>query len=91
MESKKLAVNLFQSKMTILGELAKKYKYFLFDCDGVLWHGNKMIGQAFRNIEQLEKLGAQCYFVTNLGGTSRKALARKMISEAFGYESVRLE
>ena len=91
MESKKVAAGIFLQKMTVLSELAKKYKYFLFDCDGVLWHGGKMVGNAFRNIETLEQMGVKCFFVTNLGGTSRKHLARKMISDAFGYQHVSLD
>ena len=69
-----------------LKAIAQKYSYFIFDCDGVLWHGDThMIGQAFRNIEYLESLGKQVYFVTNTSVKSRKDLARKMISEHFQY------
>ena len=41
------------SKMITLPELAEKYQYFIFDCDGVLWHGNNHIGKSFRNVEWL--------------------------------------
>ena len=40
-------------KLTTLSELSKKYKYFIFDCDGVLWHTNQQIGNAFNNVKWL--------------------------------------
>lgn len=30
-----------------LKDLVEKYDFFLFDCDGVLWHGDQEIEQAF--------------------------------------------
>jgi 4-nitrophenyl phosphatase len=30
-----------------LKDLVEKYDFFLFDCDGVLWHGDHEIEQAF--------------------------------------------
>lgn len=76
-------------RMTKLSELAKKYKYFLFDCDGVLWRGSQPIGDAFRNIEKLEDQGAKVFFVTNLAATSRSALMRKMTSQTFSYKNAK--
>ena len=71
-----------------IAHLARQYKYFLFDCDGVLWHGNNHVGQAFRNIEKLEQAGAKMFFVTNWAATSRRAMSNKMASDTFGYKSV---
>jgi 4-nitrophenyl phosphatase len=69
---------------TDLKQLALKYDYFLFDCDGVLWHGEKThIGQSFRNIEWLESLGKTVFFVTNNASISRETLAKKMQNEVF--------
>lgn len=59
-------------------ELASRYEYFLFDCDGVLWNDKHHIGQSFRNIEWLESQGKQVYFVTNNATISRETMARKM-------------
>jgi len=74
-----------------IDELAKKYKYFLFDCDGVLWFGSNHIGQAFRNIEKLEADGHKVFFITNLATISRKDMAAKMMSDTFKYDSVKPE
>ena len=30
-----------------LADLIERYDYFMFDCDGVLWHGDKQIEKAF--------------------------------------------
>ena len=78
-------------KMTVIGELAKKYKYFLIACDGVLWQGQNQIGEAFRNIEKLEEQGAQVFFVTNSAGINRETMAQKIMHETFGYKSLRPE
>ena len=67
-----------QKSLTSIKHLAEKYDYFIFDCDGVMWHANTMVGRAFRNIEYLESIGKKCFFVTNTSIFSRKDLARKM-------------
>jgi len=57
---------------TSVRALAAKYDYFIFDCDGVLWHGDAVhIGQAFRNIEWLESQGKKVFYVTNNAALSR--------------------
>ena len=69
---------------TSVRELASKYEVFLFDCDGVLWHGDEIhIGQAFRNIEWLESIGKKCFFITNTGSLSRPSMVKKMESSVF--------
>jgi 4-nitrophenyl phosphatase len=72
-------------------QFAQKFDYFLFDCDGVLWYGQKQIGQAFRNIEYLESIGKKVYFVTNSSLISRDDLARKISNEVFRYKNVKLD
>jgi 4-nitrophenyl phosphatase len=67
--------------------LADKYDYFLFDCDGVLWNPDGMIGQCFRNIEWLESIGKKCYFITNNAMYSRESMAYKMQKPTFGYSA----
>ena len=77
--------------MTSVRALAAQYDYFLFDCDGVLWHGEEIhIGQAFRNIEWLESIGKKVYFVTNNASLSRASMARKMESDTFQYKNVKM-
>lgn len=67
-----------------------KYDYIVFDCDGVVWQSNEVIGQAFQNIQRLEALGKQVFFLTNASYHSRKSLASKMISDACGYDSCQI-
>ena len=71
---------------TTLRGLAERYDYFVFDCDGVIWHGNKPIGDTFRNLELLAGLGKSIFFVTNLAAVSRKGLAAKMLSTPFNFK-----
>jgi 4-nitrophenyl phosphatase len=69
---------------TSVKELASKYEYFLFDCDGVLWHGEDIqIGEAFKNIEWLEAQGKKVFFVTNNASISRETMAKKMKGGVF--------
>jgi hypothetical protein len=37
-------------------ELVARHDLFLFDCDGVIWHGNEPIGRSIQLIESLQKL-----------------------------------
>jgi 4-nitrophenyl phosphatase len=80
-------LHLFKNKrmnFTSVKELASKYDYFLFDCDGVLWHGeNTQIGQAFKNIEWLESQGKKVFFVTNNASISRETMMQKMTNAVF--------
>ena len=76
---------------TTVRQLADKYDYFMFDCDGVLWHGDAVhIGQAFRNIEWLESLGKKCFFVTNGSQNSRDSMAEKMKGKVFKYKNAEI-
>ena len=46
----------FEIPRTNVQQLAEEFDYFIFDCDGVLWHGDDQhIGYSFRNIEWLEE------------------------------------
>ena len=40
-EEKKKKADNFKINWTNLRDLADKYEIFLFDCDGVLWHGDE--------------------------------------------------
>lgn len=58
-------------------ELVARHDLFLFDCDGVIWHGNEPIGRAIALIESLQKLGKTCVFVTNNATKSRASFVEK--------------
>ena len=55
-------------------EIVHKYEYFLFDCDGVLWTGDKVFDGARELIKLLIQKGKQVYFVTNNSSRSRKVV-----------------
>jgi 4-nitrophenyl phosphatase len=81
-----------RAQFTSIKEMAEAFDYFLFDCDGVLWHGEEQhIGNAFRNIEYLESLGKQVYFVTNNSSISRAQMQKKMASDVFGYAGAKID
>lgn len=69
----------FSIKYSSVRKLAEQYDIFLFDLDGVCWHGdNGHIGESFRNIEWLESLGKKVFFITNSAARSREELGKKM-------------
>ena len=72
-----------------LADFIDQYEYLIFDCDGVVWHDVHPIAGAFKNIMELENRGKKVFFVTNLSRISRLGMARKMVSDAFGYESAK--
>lgn len=45
--------------------LIDSYDYFLFDCDGVIWTGSKLLPYVDETIALLKKKGKKVYFVTN--------------------------
>lgn len=65
---------------------------FLFDCDGVLWQGDRLLPRTAETLEKLRSLGKQLVFVTNNSTKSRDAYAAKFArmgipaspSEVFG-------
>ncbi|GAA5885088.1 hypothetical protein JCM16303_006397 [Sporobolomyces ruberrimus] len=50
-----------------------KYDNFLFDCDGVIWEGDEIIGKSKETLEYLRKKGKRIFFVTNNATKSRAA------------------
>eukprot|EP01080_Neovahlkampfia_damariscottae_P007820 gene7820-12293_t len=50
---------------------------FLFDCDGVLWHGEHTINNVQESITMLRKLKKNIFFITNNSTKSRKAYSEK--------------
>ncbi|KAG6333590.1 hypothetical protein ID866_5506 [Astraeus odoratus] len=52
--------------------LINKYDTWMFDCDGVLWHGDRPIEGAVQVLDMLRKRGKRLLFVTNNATKSRK-------------------
>ncbi|KAL6600621.1 hypothetical protein ACP70R_045421 [Stipagrostis hirtigluma subsp. patula] len=50
---------------------------FLFDCDGVIWKGDKLIEGVPETMELLRKMGKKLVFVTNNSRKSRKQYSKK--------------
>jgi phosphoglycolate/pyridoxal phosphate phosphatase family enzyme len=57
--------------------LVERHDLFLFDCDGVIWHGNEPIGKAVQLIAMLQARGKTCVFVTNNATKSRETYVAK--------------
>eukprot|EP00834_Sanchytrium_tribonematis_P003878 NODE_167_length_14562_cov_0.357256.p8 type:complete len:280 gc:universal NODE_167_length_14562_cov_0.357256:1832-993(-) len=55
-----------------------KYDTFLFDMDGVLWQGNKLIQNSIETIQLLKDNNKQIYFVTNNSTKSRTSYVKKL-------------
>lgn len=53
---------------------------FLFDCDGVIWKGDKLIEGVPETMELLRKLGKKLVFVTNNSRKSRRQYSKKFRS-----------
>ena len=47
-------VNTPKIMQTKLEDLVEKYDYFIFDCDGVLFHSGDEIGQAFQSLKYIK-------------------------------------
>ncbi|KAF9608972.1 hypothetical protein IFM89_012149 [Coptis chinensis] len=52
---------------------------FLFDCDGVIWKGDKLIEGVPETLEMLRSKGKKIVFVTNNSRKSRKQYANKFL------------
>ncbi|GJN40249.1 hypothetical protein PR202_gb29436 [Eleusine coracana subsp. coracana] len=50
---------------------------FLFDCDGVIWKGDKLIEGVPETMELLRKMGKKLVFVTNNSRKSRRQYSKK--------------
>ena len=67
--------------------LCKDFDNFVFDCDGVLWHGSAAIPGAADALRALEARGKRLYFVTNNSGAPRPVLGEK-IQRLLGLQQV---
>ncbi|KAG5339371.1 hypothetical protein C0989_004497 [Termitomyces sp. Mn162] len=57
--------------------LLEKYDTWMFDCDGVLWHGDRLIDGAVDVLELLRRKNKKIIFVTNNATKSRKSYKGK--------------
>ncbi|KAI6160771.1 HAD-like domain-containing protein [Pisolithus thermaeus] len=57
--------------------LLDKYDTWMFDCDGVLWHGDRLIEGAVQVLDMLRKRGKRLLFVTNNATKSRRSYKTK--------------
>ncbi|XP_008783021.2 phosphoglycolate phosphatase 2 [Phoenix dactylifera] len=64
--------------------LAESVDAFLFDCDGVIWKGDKLIEGVSEALQALRSMGKKLVFVTNNSRKSRKQYAKKFA--AFGLD-----
>jgi ribonucleotide monophosphatase NagD (HAD superfamily) len=61
-------------------DVAQKYSNFVFDCDGVLWHGSKPIKGAIQTLfEILIDPKNQVFLVSNNATLNRKDFYKKVI------------
>nr|XP_011460066.1 PREDICTED: phosphoglycolate phosphatase 2 isoform X1 [Fragaria vesca subsp. vesca] len=61
-------------------DLVDSTQAFLFDCDGVIWKGDKLIDGVPRTLDFLRSKGKKLVFVTNNSTKSRKQYANKFLS-----------
>nr|GMC53214.1 phosphoglycolate phosphatase 2 [Ipomoea batatas] len=61
-------------------ELLDSVDAFLFDCDGVIWKGDKLIDGIPEALDMLRRRGKKLVFVTNNSTKSRKQYAKKFQS-----------
>lgn len=60
-----------------VNEFLSRYDDFLFDCDGVLWSGSRLLPNVIETLNLLRSLGKRLIFVTNNSTKSRKAYIGK--------------
>ncbi|QCE12453.1 phosphoglycolate phosphatase 1B, chloroplastic-like [Vigna unguiculata] len=58
-------------------ELIDSVETFIFDCDGVIWKGDKLIGGVPETLDLLRSKGKRLVFVTNNSTKSRKQYGKK--------------
>ncbi|XP_041018478.1 phosphoglycolate phosphatase 1A, chloroplastic-like [Juglans microcarpa x Juglans regia] len=59
------------------GELIDSVETFIFDCDGVIWKGDKLIDGVPETLDMLRSKGKRLVFVTNNSTKSRKQYGKK--------------
>ncbi|XP_051924539.1 pyridoxal phosphate phosphatase [Hippocampus zosterae] len=69
--------------------LLEAKEFFLFDCDGVLWHGEKAVAGAVQVVNSLMRQGKNVVFVTNNSTRPREKYVHKFYR--LGFTAVALE
>ena len=72
-----------------LEHLAEIYDCFLFDCDGVLWHGDTEIEGSFNALRYLIAKGKELFFLTNNSSRLRQTLLTDKLHK-FGGAGLRV-
>ena len=70
-------------------ELERAIDGVVLDCDGVIWHGDRLIPGARAAIESLRARGKRVFFVTNNSTKTREHYAQKL--NALGIEASKYE
>jgi len=65
-------VNTPNIDQSTLDKLVDDYDYFIFDCDGVLFHGHDEIGDAFSSLRYLKSKNKEIFFFTNATTRTRE-------------------
>ncbi|CAK9222450.1 unnamed protein product [Sphagnum troendelagicum] len=66
--------------LTDAAKLIDSAKTFIFDCDGVIWKGDKLIDGVPETLDMLRSMGKKLVFVTNNSTKSRKQYGKKFES-----------
>ncbi|ONK82069.1 uncharacterized protein A4U43_C01F35800 [Asparagus officinalis] len=61
-------------------DLVASVDVFLFDCDGVIWKGDKLIEGVPQALQSLRSMGKKLVFVTNNSTKSRRQYAKKFLA-----------
>ncbi|KAM6161701.1 chronophin [Erethizon dorsatum] len=67
-----------------LRDLLGRTQGILFDCDGVLWNGERVVPGAAELVERLARAGKQALFVSNNSRRARPELAQRFARLGFG-------
>ncbi|GBG63951.1 Phosphoglycolate phosphatase (PGPase)-like protein [Chara braunii] len=70
-------VNCGDGRVCEVGQIVNGLDNFLFDCDGVLWHGEKVLDGIIETLSFLRSQGKRLFFVTNNATKSRKDYLKK--------------
>lgn len=71
-------------------KLAQTYSNFIFDCDGVLYHGKEAIPGSFDALKHLQDLGKNVYLVTNATSRTREQCRDNLVKN-HGYSGTPIE
>ncbi|KAL9351937.1 hypothetical protein Peur_054617 [Populus x canadensis] len=77
MESFKAKASAAAQPLKNADELIDSVETFIFDCDGVIWKGDKLIDGVPQTLDMLRSRGKRLVFVTNNSTKSRKQYGKK--------------